>query len=271
MATLEATPHAWGNDKDGSVPTIGLLIIPLLLISAAFLFLQPQPVAAASQCSSNGGYTYYYAAVGDTGSSAYGVGANTTMSSWTFNTPVSEGHQLWYVDMSYSTGNWVQMGYGIGTLDGTSASSIELYYEYGIGGSEPYYAFLSGYPIPAGDHGYAEVWTTSQSGGDWYAEAKGYSPYYSISWSITENVGSSNKEGTVSISTEAEYATPYSGNCDVYGQYNYSRLPVYTTSASTSEPKSVGTLWSTCSTYNNAPYSVYVPYCYGSGEFWGGS
>jgi hypothetical protein len=257
------------------------------LLVSSVLLLSGTPIALASTCSSTGGYAggpYYYAFIQNTDSyNLYGVGTNTTPYTWTFDTDyIDSNRQNWAVNLKFprcvecSFESWAQTGYMIGTGQGETAESRLIYFEFSVNGADSF-GLVTGYTIPDNDAGYAEVWQSSQDAqGRYIATAKVYSPSNGISVSTSHNMEAYNVNGKAQHWTEAVYPGSYSGDCNVFEQYTHSSGAVYTTSVSSSEPKTSGTSWSAtgCWGWSNYPYSIAKSgphsYCYENIDFWGG-
>jgi len=254
------------------VKSASLIILPVILINAVLLLANSRPVFATT-CSTG----YYYAWMYDTDYplSTYGVGTDSEPAGWTYNTADATGHQLFYADLNYAQGgvltnnNWAQSGYGIGDLDGTSASSRVPYAEINVGGTVSHSAWTS-YAIPNDDSGSMEAWTYQQNlQGDYIAHMTVYSPYWSTTFLTTGDVGPSNYMGRSLVAIETYYSGSYT--CDLYSNYTFSWNAVFTLSEGTSDPLSVGSSWSSCSFPTpNSPYSLTSAGCSSIEEYYGG-
>jgi hypothetical protein len=234
---------------------------PYAYVSASF----PQ-----TTCSAGSNPVYDYAIQTDTDTTqAYGVGTYSTPNTWTFNTMASQGHMildavLWYWTLGQY---WSQSGYVIGGLDTGTANNRVPYMEVRVQGNDPQYAIWNSYTIPDNDQGKIQDWTYSQdAGGNYIAHGLVYSPYWNLNFLTTANLGPNEKFGKVYLGLETEYYI-YTGACDKYAQYSTTNGAVYTTSMSTSEPLSVGTSWSGCTTRHDSPY--HTTGCASTIQYWG--
>jgi hypothetical protein len=233
-------------------------LLPTIFITTLFR-VNPVPAAATTCTGTNSGN--YYNSYADDNVTAYGVGANTTVNSWSIYSQ-SDSHQMYYVQLIFhGSTDHVLAGFGWGSIDSQSISSVSIIFESEQSGTF-HLAVVTNHAIPAGDADYSQTWQSSLNSMtmDYTTTAEVHS-HSEGTWSTNYNVGTSDVSGEPFLQIETDYwPSTYSNSCNVYSNYTEGFNAVYTTSTtgvSASPPQSVGASWTTaCSSSQDTPYVV---------------